>query len=86
MTNDPMTNEIKHYAIIVAGGSGTRMQAAVPKQFLLLNGLPVLMHTLMAFNNCAAKPELIFGFACRFSYLLAAVVYRASFHYPPPIS
>jgi len=59
MTNDPMTNEIKHYAIIVAGGSGTRMQAAVPKQFLLLNGLPVLMHTLMAFNNCAAKPELI---------------------------
>ena len=38
-----------YYAIIVAGGSGSRMQTAVPKQFLLLNGLPVLMHTIKAF-------------------------------------
>lgn len=49
----------KNYAIIVAGGSGTRMLSAVPKQFLLLNGLPVLMHTLRAFHNCEAKPGLI---------------------------
>ena len=53
MTNDIMTNEIKHYAIIVAGGSGTRMGAAMPKQFISVNGLPVLMHTLLAFNNSA---------------------------------
>ena len=38
---------IKYVVIIVAGGSGTRMQAAIPKQFLLLNGnRPVLMHTI----------------------------------------
>ncbi|OEK01991.1 2-C-methyl-D-erythritol 4-phosphate cytidylyltransferase [Roseivirga sp. 4D4] len=37
-------------AIIVAGGSGTRMQSELPKQFLLLNGKPILMHTLEAFN------------------------------------
>jgi len=49
----------KNYAIIVAGGSGTRMQAAVPKQFLLLCGKPVLMHTIEAFNNSAAKPQII---------------------------
>src|ERR1700749_1739886 len=49
----------KNYAIIVAGGSGTRMQAAVPKQFLLLCGQPVLMHTIKAFHNSAAKPEII---------------------------
>jgi 2-C-methyl-D-erythritol 4-phosphate cytidylyltransferase len=48
-----------NYAIIVAGGSGTRMQAALPKQFLLLNGLPILMHTLQAFHNTVAKPQLI---------------------------
>ncbi|WP_345948238.1 2-C-methyl-D-erythritol 4-phosphate cytidylyltransferase [Mucilaginibacter sp. PAMB04274] len=48
-----------NYAIIVAGGSGTRMQAAVPKQFLLLNGLPVLMHTLLAFHNSNSQPKLI---------------------------
>ena len=33
-------------AIIVAGGSGTRMGADRPKQFLLLRGEPVLLHTL----------------------------------------
>lgn len=49
----------QNYAIIVAGGSGTRMQAAIPKQFLLLSGKPVLMHTLTAFHNCLSKPELI---------------------------
>lgn len=48
-----------NYAIIVAGGSGTRMKTTLPKQFLLLNGLPILMHTLQAFHNTLAKPNLI---------------------------
>ena len=50
---------MKYYAIIVAGGSGTRMGSTVPKQFLSINALPVLMHTLLAFYNSASKPELI---------------------------
>lgn len=37
------------YALIVAGGKGTRMKTKLPKQFLELNGLPVLMHTINAF-------------------------------------
>jgi 2-C-methyl-D-erythritol 4-phosphate cytidylyltransferase len=49
----------KNYAIIVAGGTGTRMQSAVPKQFLLLNGLPVLMHTILAFTQSSIKPDII---------------------------
>jgi 2-C-methyl-D-erythritol 4-phosphate cytidylyltransferase len=49
----------KNYAIIVAGGTGTRMQSAVPKQFLLLNGLPVLMHTILAFTQSTIKPNII---------------------------
>ena len=36
-------------AIIVAGGSGTRFGAQVPKQFLALQGKPILMHTIQAF-------------------------------------
>jgi 2-C-methyl-D-erythritol 4-phosphate cytidylyltransferase len=36
----------KEYALIVAGGKGTRMKTALPKQFLEVNGLPILMHTL----------------------------------------
>lgn len=54
-----MTANPRFFAIIVAGGSGTRMQTAVPKQFLLLAGKPVLMHTLEAFHASAAKPEII---------------------------
>ena len=50
---------MKKYAIIVAGGSGQRMQSAVPKQFLLLQGKPVLYHTLAAFNQADASTEII---------------------------
>ena len=35
--------------VIVAGGSGMRFGAEVPKQFVELNGLPVLMRTINAF-------------------------------------
>ena len=44
------------FAIIVAGGSGSRMQSAIPKQFLLLNGKPILQHTLEQFR--AYSPDL----------------------------
>jgi len=35
--------------IIVAGGIGLRMENAIPKQFMLLKGKPVLMHTIEKF-------------------------------------
>ncbi|MGI4750208.1 MAG: 2-C-methyl-D-erythritol 4-phosphate cytidylyltransferase [Janthinobacterium lividum] len=50
---------MKYYAVIVAGGSGTRMQTEIPKQFLLLNGEPVIMHTIAAFFASAQKPEIL---------------------------
>jgi len=50
---------MKYYAIIVAGGSGNRMQSSVPKQFLLLEGIPVLMHTIAAFDKCILKPQIL---------------------------
>ncbi|GAA4413505.1 2-C-methyl-D-erythritol 4-phosphate cytidylyltransferase [Nibrella viscosa] len=40
-----MTN----FAIIVAGGSGSRMKSDIPKQFLLLSDKPILQHTLERF-------------------------------------
>ena len=39
----------KKYAIIVAGGKGMRMGTDIPKQFLPINGKPILMHTIEAF-------------------------------------
>ncbi|MFN0254222.1 2-C-methyl-D-erythritol 4-phosphate cytidylyltransferase [Pedobacter ureilyticus] len=50
---------MKFYAIIVAGGSGKRMQTAIAKQFLLLNNKPVMMHTLQAFYLSEVQPEII---------------------------
>ena len=41
---------MKKIALIVAGGSGFRMETSVPKQFLLLKGVPVLMHTIRQFH------------------------------------
>lgn len=40
---------MKKYAVIVAGGNGTRMGSAVPKQFLQLKGKPLLWYTLETF-------------------------------------
>jgi 2-C-methyl-D-erythritol 4-phosphate cytidylyltransferase len=40
---------MKKVAVIVAGGSGSRMNTALPKQFLLINGKPVLYYTLTTF-------------------------------------
>jgi len=49
----------QNFAIIVAGGSGTRMGASVPKQFLLLGGKPVMMHTIEAFYHSKTNPQII---------------------------
>ncbi|NLR60977.1 2-C-methyl-D-erythritol 4-phosphate cytidylyltransferase [Chitinophaga polysaccharea] len=51
--------EYKKVAIIVAGGSGTRMQSAVPKQFLELAGKPVLYHTIAAFAAAYTDMEIV---------------------------
>lgn len=50
---------MKYYAIIVGGGSGSRMKSDVPKQFMLLQGRPVLMHTIEAFYKSELQPEII---------------------------
>lgn len=42
---------MKTVAIIVAGGSGTRFGAQLPKQFLELGGTPILMRTIRTFGE-----------------------------------
>ncbi len=39
----------KKFAIIVAGGSGSRMQTELPKQFLLIHNKPILMYSIEKF-------------------------------------
>ncbi|MSU07563.1 2-C-methyl-D-erythritol 4-phosphate cytidylyltransferase [Veillonellaceae bacterium WCA-693-APC-5D-A] len=42
-------------ALIIAGGSGERMNQDIPKQFLTVNERPVIVYTLEAFQN---HPEI----------------------------
>ena len=48
-----------NYVIIVAGGMGARMGTDIPKQFLLLCGLPVMMHTINAFHRSNSSPHIV---------------------------
>jgi 2-C-methyl-D-erythritol 4-phosphate cytidylyltransferase len=50
---------MKLYAVIVAGGTGKRMHAEIPKQYLELAGKPVLMHTLERFKAFDNNIEII---------------------------
>ena len=50
---------IKQYAVIVAGGSGSRMNSEISKQYLPINGLPVLMHTINVFHNYNEALDII---------------------------
>ena len=49
---------MKKIAIIVAGGTGLRMNSTIPKQFLLLQGKPVLFHTLSQFKKADSNIDL----------------------------
>lgn len=42
-------NHSQYNIIIVAGGTGTRMQSTIPKQFIEIHGKPILIHTIEKF-------------------------------------
>ena len=50
---------MEKYVIIVAGGSGKRMGGEMPKQFLLVSGKPILMHTVESFARVSEDFKFI---------------------------
>lgn len=50
---------MKKYAIIVAGGSGTRMGTEMPKQFLRIHYKPILLHSLLKFSAIDKNIQII---------------------------
>ncbi len=50
---------MEKYVIIVAGGTGKRMGGEMPKQFLLVAGKPILMHTVEAFVRTSSDFKFI---------------------------
>lgn len=55
-----MTNgKMNVTALIPAGGSGRRMQTGEAKQYLLLHGIPLLVHTLRSFQKAPAIGDIV---------------------------
>lgn len=52
-------NNIINSAVIAAGGSGTRMGGNVPKQFVRIGGIPIIVRTLLKFETCSDIDEII---------------------------
>ena len=50
---------MKLSVIITAGGLGKRFSSKVPKQFLKLDELPILMHTIKRFSSWNPEAEII---------------------------
>lgn len=50
---------MKKYAIIVAGGTGTRMQGDIPKQFMPVAGKPVMLYSIEAFYTYDSTIDII---------------------------
>jgi len=50
---------MKKIVVIVAGGTGRRMNSGTPKQFLLLNGKPVLFYTINSFLQAYNDLQII---------------------------
>ena len=57
----------KNIAVIFAGGSGARMGAGLPKQFLEVNGMPIIIHTLENFEEHSQIDEIYI--ACKEEYI-----------------
>lgn len=50
---------MKNTVIIVAGGRGKRMGTDIPKQFLLLNGKPIILHSIQHFLDFDSNIKII---------------------------
>lgn len=49
----------KNIAIILASGTGSRMNSNIPKQYLKLNNKPILYHTIKVFDDCSIIDDII---------------------------
>lgn len=70
------------FAIIVAGGSGTRMGSKTPKQFMLIGGKPILMHTIEKFLSYDFSLQVILVLPANAMKMWYALCDKHQF-YPP---
>lgn len=78
----PAADLSARFAIVVAGGSGSRMKSHTPKQFLLLRGKPILQHTLEQFMAVSPGLQIILVLPARDRLTWATLCEQHDF-YPP---
>ncbi len=72
----------KTSVIITAGGIGKRMQTTLPKQFLLIKGIPVLMHTIERFYHFNPKFQIIITLPKEWLYYWDELIHKYNFSIP----
>ena len=50
---------MKNIAVILAGGTGTRMGEEIPKQFIAVMGKPIIQYSMETFENHPLIDEMI---------------------------
>ena len=65
---------MKTVALVVAGGRGTRMGGGIPKQFLRLGKLPLLVHALLVFQRSRRISQIVLVVSKGFSERAEALV------------
>jgi len=76
----------KRYALIMAGGKGMRMNSSVPKQFLKLDGKPVLLHSINKFLDTDPNIEIILVLPQEYLKLWEGLCAEYMFHKPVRIA
>jgi 2-C-methyl-D-erythritol 4-phosphate cytidylyltransferase len=69
----------QYNVIIVAGGTGSRMQSTIPKQFIEIKGTPVLIHTIQKFIDF---DEFIHVIVCVHKDYLTDANFMLAEHFP----
>jgi 2-C-methyl-D-erythritol 4-phosphate cytidylyltransferase len=50
---------VQYYIIIVAGGQGSRMKSDIPKQYLAVKGVPIIIRAIQCFLNYKSEIRII---------------------------
>ena len=70
---------MQEYVIIVAGGIGTRMKADRPKQFIEINGVPIIVKTIQCFVSYNPQIKVIISVHKNYKAYLEALIEKHGF-------
>lgn len=70
---------MQEYVIIVAGGIGTRMKADRPKQFIEINGVPIIVKTIQCFVSYNPQIKVIISVHKNYKAYLEGLIEKHGF-------